>query len=292
MMTTTATSAVRGFPFRLRLPFRGDTLSSVALIVVILFVLLAIFAPLLPLGSPVDINAGPRLSAPSWHLLAGTDNLGRSLLPRIAQSIRTTFVVALVAVGIGLVVGVLVGMIAAYYRGVADELISRSADIFFVFPGLVLALLIVAIVGPGEKGAIITVAILSVPMMVRVIRAASLRVMSRDFVLAAKVGGASSRRILLVHVLPNVAGTAVVQGTFTLSIAMLVESALSFLGLSVQPPQASLGSLVYEGSLYLPIAPWFALIPGVVLALLVVSVNLLGDGLRDALDVRAVEVRR
>jgi peptide/nickel transport system permease protein len=138
----------------------------------------------------------------------------------------------------------------------------------------------------------ISVAIFTIPMMIRVIRAASMRVVGRDFVVAARVGGARPVRVLLVHVLPSVAGAAVVQATYALSVGMLIESGLSFLGLGVQPPKASLGSLVYEGSLYLPIAPWLVLIPGVLLALAIMSVNLLGDGLRDLFDVRAVEVRR
>jgi len=128
--------------------------------------------------------------------------------------------------------------------------------------------------------------------MVRVVRAASLQIVGRDYVTAAKVGGVRSTRVMLVHVLPNVAGVVAVQGTFALSTGMLIESALSFLGLGVQPPAASLGSLVSQGSVYLSIAPWLVLIPGGLLALAVISVNLVGDSLRDLLDVRAVEVRR
>src|SRR5262249_46297668 len=160
------------------------------------------------------------------------------------------------------------------------------------FPSLLLAILLVAIVGPGPTGAVLAIMLICVPLMTRVVRAASLVVVGRDFVTAAKVGGASPARILLVHVLPNVAGPAVVQATYALSVGMLIESGLSFLGLGLQPPKASLGSLVHEGAVYLPIAPWLVLIPGALLALAIMSVNLVGDGLRDRLDVRGVEVRR
>jgi peptide/nickel transport system permease protein len=139
---------------------------------------------------------------------------------------------------------------------------------------------------------VISIVLICSPQMVRVVRAASLNVVHRDFVTAARVGGASTPRVLLIHVLPNIAGTAIVQATYALSVGMLIESGLSFLGLGLQPPQASLGSLVHEGAVYLPIAPWLVLIPGAVLAAVIMSVNLVGDGLRDALDVRGVEVRR
>jgi peptide/nickel transport system permease protein len=183
-------------------------------------------------------------------------------------------------------------MVAAFYGGLVGELIARLADVLFAFPAILLALLVVAIMGPGQDGAVVAIALITLPMMVRVVRAASLRVVGRDFVVAARVGGTRAGRILFVHLLPNVAGAAIVQATYSLSVAMLIESGLSFLGLGVQPPRASLGSLVYEGSVYLPIAPWLVLIPGVLLALTIMSVNLVGDGFRDLLDVRAVEVRR
>lgn len=279
-------------PFRARLPFRDDLLSRVGLCILILCVSVAAFGSFLPLGSPDAIGVGPRLAAPSWDWPAGTDSLGRSLLPRLAEGVRTTFLLAGLAVVLSAAAGVLIGMVAAHYGGVIGEVIVRCADVLFAFPALLLALLVVAILGPGKTGAVISIAVLSIPMMVRVIRAASLRVVGRDFVMAARVGGARSGRILLVHLLPNVAGTAVVQGTYLLSVGMLIESGLSFLGLGVQPPEASLGSLVFEGAVYLPIAPWLVLIPGVVLALTITSVNLVGDGLRDLLDVRAEEVRR
>jgi peptide/nickel transport system permease protein len=277
---------------RLTVPFRGDLLSRIAAVLLALFVLVAVLGPLLPLGDPNAVNVGPRLAAPSAHWLAGTDSLGRSVLPRLVQGLRTTFLLAGSAVLVTAAVSVMLGMAAAYYGGAISELITRTADIFFAFPAILLAILVVAITGPGATGAVISIALICVPMMVRVVRAASLTVVGRDFVTAARVGGARPRRILFVHVLPSIAGVAIVQGTYALSVGILLESALSFLGLGIQPPAASLGSLVHEGAVYLSIAPWLVLIPGLLLALVIMSVNLIGDGLRDTFDVRSMEVRR
>jgi peptide/nickel transport system permease protein len=276
---------------RARRWLQRDRLTLIGTVLFALLFLVALVGPLLPIGSPVAF-AGPRLAPPSGHFLAGTDTLGRSLLPRLVEGVRTTLLIAGISVALSAAVGVFIGMIAAYLGGILDEVVVRAADVLFVFPGLILGLLVVAIVGPGETGAIVSIALITVPMMVRVVRAAALQVVNRDFVIASRVGGASRLRVVFTHVLPNVAGAAIVQATYVLSVAMLIESGLSFLGLGVQPPAASLGSLVNEGSLYLPIAPWLVLIPGAALALLIISVNLIGDGLRDALDVRATEVRR
>jgi peptide/nickel transport system permease protein len=285
-------SAVTVHAARVRRAFRGDLLSRIASVLLTLLVLVAVLGPLLPLGDPQAVNAGPRLAAPSWQLLAGTDSLGRSVLPRLAQGLRTTFLLAGIAVLLTSAVSIVLGMVAAYYRGITGELIARVADVFFAFPAVLLAILVVTISGPGAVGAVVSIALICSPMMVRVVRAAALTVVDRDFVVAARVGGVGTGRILFIHVLHNIAGPAIVQATYALSIGMLLESALSFLGLGIQPPNASLGSLVHEGAVYLSVAPWLVLIPGVLLALVIMSVNLLGDALRDRLDVRAVEVRR
>jgi peptide/nickel transport system permease protein len=276
----------------LGVPFAGDVLSRAGLALLVVFVLVGLFGGWLPLGDPQAVSVGPRLGAPSGEWLAGTDSLGRSVLPRLVEGVRTTFLLAAVAVVLTALVSVVLGMVAAYFGGVVGELITRGADVLFAFPSLLLAILLVAITGPGALGAVIAIVLICSPLMVRVVRAASLTVVGRDFVTASRVGGAGPVRVLLVHVLPNVAGPAVVQATYALSVGMLIESGLSFLGLGLQPPEASLGSLVHEGAVYLPIAPWLVLIPGALLALAIMAVNLVGDGLRDRLDVRGVEVRR
>ncbi len=292
-MSTTATA---GDPARLRrslrMPFGGDALSRLGLLALAVFVVIAILGDWLPLGDSHAVNVGPRLAAPSAEWPAGTDHLGRSVLPRLAEGVRTTFMLAGVGVLLTAIVSTALGMVAAYYRGVVGDLIARGADVLFAFPSLLLAILMMAVTGPGTTGAVISIVLICSPLMIRVVRAASLSVVNHEFVVAARVGGAGAVRALLVHVLPNVAGTAVVQATYALSVGMLVESALSFLGLGLQPPRASLGSLVHEGTVYLPVAPWLVLVPGLLLAVVIMAVNLVGDGLRDALDVRGVEVRR
>lgn len=271
---------------------RVGPLSISAAIVLLVFLLLATFGPLLPLGNPELISAGPRIAPPSPEFPAGTDALGRDQLPRLIQGIRTTVLLSGVAVLAICALSVVFGVLAAYYKGAVGEIIMRAADVFFAFPPVLLAILVVAISGPGIFGSAISIVLICAPQMVRVIRATSLSVVHRDFITAARVGGAHGIRIMATHVVPNIAGPAVVQATYSLCVGMLLESGLSFLGLGVQPPGASLGSLVREGSVYLSVAPWLVFFPGILLAVAIVSVNLVGDGLRDLLDVRESEVRR
>lgn len=277
---------------RRAIPFQGDVLSRIGLALLLAFAFLAIIRPLLPLGNPDAIGVGPRLGRPSWSFPAGTDTLGRSQLPRVVAGIRTTIFLPTLAVVVLTTVAVLVGMVAAYFPRVIGQVVSRSCDVLFSFPPLLLALLLIAIIGRGETAVVTSIIIIGLPGMTRIIRAAALRVVNRDFVMASRVGGASTGRLMLVHVLPNIAGTVMVQATLTLSSAILIESGLSFLGLGVQPPAASLGSLLFLGAPYLTVAPWLSLVPGVALALVLVAINLVGDGMRDVLDVRGVEVRR
>lgn len=264
--------------------FRRDPLSLAALALLLLLVFLGVFGPYLPLGDPARVAAGPRLSPPSWDFPFGTDELGRSFLPRVVEGIRYTFLFASLAVAITALVGTLLGMLAAYLGGLFDSLVARIADILFAFPALLAGLLMAAVAGPGAASVITVICVATLPLFVRVVRGASLGVAERGFVIAAEVAGASTARVLLRHILPNVLSAAIVQLTYALSIAMIIESALSFLGLGEQPPRASLGALLQVGSVYLTIAPWLVGIAGLVLSLAIVSVNLLGDAVRDAVD--------
>lgn len=260
---------------------RQDRLAALALSVLALLVLLGIFGPLLPLGDPTQVAAGPRLSPPSWAFPLGTDELGRSFLPRVVEGVRYTFLLASLAVLITAVLGTLFGMLAAYLGGLLDTLVARVADVLFAFPALLAGLLVAAVAGPGALSVITVICIATLPLFIRVVRSASLGVTQRGFVVAAEVAGASTWRILWRHVLPNVKSAVIVQLTYALSIAMIIESALSFLGLGEQPPRASLGSLLRMSSIYLTIAPWLVGFAGLVLSLAIVSVNLLGDAVRD-----------
>ncbi|PLC03158.1 peptide ABC transporter permease [Variovorax sp. RO1] len=263
---------------------RRDHLAAVGGLVLLTLLLLGALGPWLPLGDPDQIGAGPRFAAPSWAMPFGTDELGRDLLPRIVRGIRATFVLALASVCGTAILGTLIGLYAAYVGRWVDTVIARVMDIMFAFPALMLGLLVAAVIGPGSISALAVILFATLPLFVRVVRSVTLSMVGRGFVTAAEVAGASRLRVMLVHLLPNVLGAVLVQFTYAVSIGILIESGLSFLGLGSQPPESSLGALLRLGSVYLTIAPWLALSAGVVLALSIVAVNLLGDGLRDALE--------
>jgi len=264
--------------------WRADALSAFGLASLLLLIFLGVFGSWLPLGDPTQIAAGPRLGEPTLEHPFGTDELGRSFLPRVVQGIRATFLLSAIAVLISAVIGTLLGMAAGYFGRAVDIAVARGADILFAFPALLVGLLVAAVLGPGQVSAIAVIAIATLPLLIRVVRSVTLSVAGRGFVTAAEVAGASAIRILLLHILPNVMGAVMVQLTYALSIGMIIESALSFLGLGVQPPDASLGSLLRQGSAYLTIAPWMVLSSGAVLSLAIMSVNLVGDAVRDALE--------
>ncbi|WPH17349.1 ABC transporter permease [Variovorax paradoxus] len=263
---------------------RRDHLAAAGGLVLLALLLLGALGPWLPLGDPDQIGAGPRFAAPSWAMPFGTDELGRDLLPRVVRGIRATFVLALASVCGTAILGTLIGLYAAYVGRWIDTVIARAMDIMFAFPALMLGLLVAAVVGPGSISALAVILFATLPLFVRVVRSVTLGMVGRGFVTAAEVAGASRLRVMLVHLLPNVLGAVLVQFTYAVSIGILIESGLSFLGLGSQPPESSLGALLRLGSVYLTIAPWLALSAGVVLALSIVAVNLLGDGLRDALE--------
>lgn len=268
----------------LRQVLRLDALALAAALLLIFFVVLSLAGPLLPLGDPEEIGAGPHLAAPSLAFLLGTDELGRSFLPRVVEGIRTTFFLSVIAVLLTAVTGTAIGMVAAYRGGWLDVLVARGADILFAFPAIILGLLISALLRPGVASAIVVIFVATLPLFIRLVRAVSLTIVGREFVTIAEIAGASMRRVLLIHVLPNIAGAIIVQLTYAFSVGMLIESAISFLGLGAQPPHASLGSLLRLGAGYLTAAPWLTLSAGVVLSIIIASINLLGDGLRDLLE--------
>ncbi|HEX7436183.1 MAG TPA: ABC transporter permease [Caldimonas sp.] len=264
--------------------FRADRLGLLGAALLLVLVILGAAGPYLPLGDSEAIGAGPRLGAPSLAFLMGTDELGRDYLPRVVEGIGATFFLSSIAVMLTALIGTLLGMAAGYLHGYADTAIARVADVLFAFPALLFGLLAAAVLGPGNIAAIVVISTATLPLFIRVIRSVTLAVAEREFVIAAVVSGATTWRVLIVHILPNVLGAAIIQLTYALSIGMLIESGLSFLGLGVQPPRASLGSLLRLGSVYLTVSPWMVLIPGLILALAIMSVNLLGDAIRDALE--------
>ena len=240
--------------------------------------------------TPYDIellDIPNRLHAPDSVNWLGTDQLGRDIVSMIMMGARTSIAVALLAVGIGMGLGVPLGLTAAARRGsLLDELIMRANDLIFAFPSLVIAILITAVFGAGATNAIIAIGIFNIPVFARVSRGAALSFWSRDFILAARVAGKSRARISVEHILPNIANLLIVQGTIQFSLGILAEAALSYIGLGAQPPTASWGRMLADAQTLASIAPHVALIPGLAIVLMVLGLNLMGDGLRDLLDPR------
>ena len=269
---------------KVRPPRDGLFASAVGALSVI--VGLAVIAAVIPFaGDPAKI-VGPRLGPPSSAYLLGTDALGRSVLARLLEGIGTTLVLSTVAVVCTAVISVILGLIAGYLGGWTREGVMRFVDVLYSFPSIVLAILIAAVVGPGQVAALASIVLVTVPLMTRMVSAAAMAVAKRDFVTTAKISGVSAPVILFRHLLPNVSGTIAVQGTYALSVGILVEGGLSFLGYGVQLPQSSLGLLIQEGGSYMVQAPWLLFAPAVVLVVAILAINLIGDTLRDRLDPR------
>jgi peptide/nickel transport system permease protein len=258
----------------------------VGLAIVGAYMFLAVTADWLPLKDPVQIVAGNRLAAPSWSLPLGGDAFGRDLLSRIVFGARLSLQVSAISVAIALVAGAFLGLLAGYAGGWVDQVLMRAMDVLFAFPAVLLALGIVAALGPDPKNVIIAIAVVYTPIFARVVRAPVLALKEREFVDAARALGARASRIIARHILPNLLSVLVVQASIALSWAVLTEASLSFLGLSAQPPAASWGVMLNDGRQSLELAPHLAIFPGLAIMLAVLGFNLLGDGLRDVLDPR------
>ena len=261
-----------------------EPMFALGLAILILLICLAVFAPSIAPYDPAATNARVGLQSPSGAHLMGTDQLGRDILSRIAYGARLSMVVAVAAVGISMVVGTLLGLVTGYLRGVVDDLVMRLLEIQLAFPGLVLALVFAAVLGPGIRSVIIAVGIAGVPTFARVTRGAVMSVAAEDYVAAARSLGCGAGRIMFRHVLPNVAGPIMILGTLYLAFAVLTAATLSFLGVGVRPPIAEWGAMVNEGRNVLVTGWWVSLFPSLMIVLFVLAVNLVGDVLRDRLD--------
>ena len=233
---------------------------------------------------PAAIDIPHRLSPPSLAHWFGTDSLGRDVASRLLAGSRVSILVGVVAVGIGLVFGVLLGLAAALSKGLVEDAIMKFCDFVFAFPALLSAIMLTSVYGPGVVNAIIAIGVYNVPVIAMLTRATANGVLGREFALAARAAGRGPLSIAVDHVLPNIAPALIVQATIQFAIAILAEAALSYLGLGAQPPQASWGKMLSEAQNLLFNAPMLAVYPGVAIALSVLGLNLLGDGLRDALD--------
>ncbi len=265
---------------------RRNRAAMVGLIVVGLLALLALLAPLVAPADPIWQNLEVRLLPPTRQHWLGTDDLGRDLLSRIIYGGRTSLTVGIVSVGIALAVGTVLGLAGGFYRGWSESLIMRSMDIMLAFPATLLAIFIVGIRGPGLNNAMLAIGVINIPIFARIVRGSTLRVRQEDFVEAARALGASQGRILNRHILPNTLAPIIVQTTLSIGAAILEAAGLSFLGLGAQAPTPEWGAMLTNTREFLRDAPWAATFPGLAILLAVVGFNLLGDGLRDALDPR------
>jgi peptide/nickel transport system permease protein len=237
------------------------------------------------------VNVAARLKPPSPDHPFGTDHFGRDILSMLMVGARNSIAVALVAVGIGMAVGVPLGLWAAARRGWPDQLLMRANDVVFAFPALLSAVMITAIFGPGAVNAIIAIGIFNVPVFARVARAGALALWPRDYVMAARAAGKNRLEITLQHILPNIAHLLIVQGTIQFSLGILAEAGLSYLGLGAQPPAPSWGRMLAEAQTMIALGPHTALFPGLAIIIAVLGFNLMGDGLRDMLDPRLKAAR-
>ncbi len=241
--------------------------------------------------SPYDVDLASKLQPPSAGHWLGTDPFGRDIVSLLLTGARNSILVGVIAVGIGLLLGTALGLLAAARRGWVEEVVMRVADFTFAFPAILSAIMLTAVFGAGIVNAIIAIGIFNIPIFIRVTRASANSVWARDYVLASRACGFGSLRITLDHVLPNVASVLIVQATIQFAIAILAEAALSYLGLGTQPPQPSWGRMLAEAQTLLYQAPQLAVWPGLAIALAVLGLNLLGDGLRDLLDPRLARKR-
>jgi len=260
-----------------------DRTGRIGLAGVLAVVVVAIAAPALAPYSPVEMGEF-LLAPPGGGQALGTDEFGRDVLSRLLFGARVSIYVGLVATGIGAAGGLVLGLTAGYYGGAVDNLVMRCMDVLFAFPSILLALAIVAVLGPDLGNTIIAIGIVRIPVFSRTVRAEVLSVKAQEYIASVRSIGVRDGRVIFRHVLPNVMAPFIVQVTLSLSSAILVEASLSFLGLGIQPPNPSWGSMLSESRRVMELAPWTAVAPTVAIVLAILSFNLLGDAVRDILD--------
>lgn len=253
-------------------------------ILIILFIIVAIVGPYFTPYEPNKQIITEKLNGPSLDHWFGTDHLGRDIFSRVIHGMKLTLYIGFFSVILGATVGVLLGILAGYYGKMTDTIIMRAMDVLLAFPGILLALAIVSVLGASLNNVIIAVAIFSVPVFARIVRGSTMAVKNLEYIDAVKVLGASDARIIFKHILPNVTSPLIVQASLNIATAILAASGLSFLGLGAQPPTPEWGAMLSDGRNYLFNAPHVAFFPGIAIVVVVLAFNILGDGLRDALD--------
>ena len=269
--------------FRRLVKSRGATSGGV---IFGLFVFMALAAPLLTPYDPIRLNVVESLEPPSARHWLGTDQFGRDVLARVIYGARVSMAMGVVAVTISVVLGLALGLVSGYYRGTVDLLVMRLVDVMLAFPGILLALVIIAVLGPNLGSAMIAVGVSGMPLFVRVVRSSTLTVRALQYVEAAQAAGSGDARVLVRHVLPNVLTPVIVLVTLGIPAAIVAGAALSFLGLGVKPPTPDWGEMLSKGRAFMGTAWWLSTFPGLAIAVIVLAINRFGDGLRDALDPR------
>ena len=270
--------------------FSANRGALAGLIIVLAVLLIALFAPVLAPHPPYQTNSAAFLKPPFWQqggsltYLLGTDAIGRDILSRLMHGARLSLVIGIAVVALSVVVGTVLGLLSGYFRGIFEIAIMRLMDIILTLPSLLLAIVIVAILGPGLMNAMLAVAIVVLPHYVRITRAAVITEASRDYVTAARMSGAGRMRLMFSEILPNCAAPLIVQASLGISTAILDAAALGFLGLGAQPPSPEWGTMLADAREFVLRAWWVVTFPGLAILITVLAFNLLGDGLRDAFD--------
>ncbi|MBD8660185.1 ABC transporter permease [Frigoribacterium sp. CFBP 8754] len=263
---------------------RRNKLGVTGAVMLLVVVVAGVLAPVIAPYGPAEVHFDTPFQLPGTvGFLLGTDDLGRDILSRTVYGIRVSLVVGVLSVLLAVVVGTPLGLVAGYWRWL-DAIVSRLTDVMLAFPFLIIAVALAAISGPSLGNAVVALGIAQIPTMIRVVRGETLRIRSSDFVLSARTMDATGLRVIFTHVLPNCVSAIIVQATVIMPVAVIGEALLSFLGLGIQPPTASLGIMLSDAQQYLANAPFAAVVPGLAIAVICLGFNLVGDALRDALD--------
>lgn len=266
--------------------FKSNRMCIMGALLVLLLIFIAIFGPLISPNDPILVNTPDRFMAPNRHYWFGTDEFGRDIFSRILYGGRIAVQVGLVSVAVAFLGGIVLGLVSGYYGGMVDTVLSRLLEIWLSFPDILFVIAVVAILGPSLNTVIVALGFLSIPAYARIVRGSVLSARKELYVEAAQSVGVTSGRIMLRHILPNVVAPLIILSSLRFGSALLTGAGLSFIGLGAQPPSPEWGAILSTGRMYMYQAPWITVFPGLAIAIFVLGVNMLGDGLRDVLDPR------
>jgi peptide/nickel transport system permease protein len=283
---TTTARDTRSFRSRAWRRLKASLSAKIGLTLVLIMVFMALSASLIAPHDPYEFHSQYRLMEPNAYFPFGTDHHGRDVMSRVIHGSQISIQVGLISVAIALTLGGTLGLFAGFFGGWIDSVISRIFDVIFAFPVILLAIVVLAILGPSLTNVMIAIGIVFIPQFGRIVRGPVLSAKNNEYVEASRVLGANWPRIMFIHVLPNVAAPLIVQATIAISLAILSEAALSFLGLGAQPPEPAWGSMLSNGRQFIEVAGWLTIFPGIAIVLAVLGFNLMGDYLRDVLDPR------